>query len=109
MTYRQIQVEPAIGALGAEIGGVDLSSPLSPDIVRELRRAWLDHLVLFFRDQTLQPDDQTRFAEYFGELDVYPFVEPLPGEARARCRARAARIDPPRRSQRRERRSPVPP
>lgn len=78
MTYRDIEVEPLIGALGAEIGGIDLASPLAASTVSEIRRAWLEHGVLFFRDQTLAPDDQTRFAEYFGELDVYPFVEPLP-------------------------------
>ncbi|MEE9254900.1 MAG: TauD/TfdA family dioxygenase [Pseudomonadales bacterium] len=66
-----------IGALGAEIVGVDLSSSLGAAVVAEIRQAWLEHLVVFFRDQTLAPDDQTRFAECFGELDVYPFVQPL--------------------------------
>ena len=77
VAYQHIRVEPAIGALGAEIGGVDLSSRLAPAVVEEIRHAWLEHLVIFFRDQTLTPDDLTCLAQCFGELDVYPFVQPL--------------------------------
>lgn len=77
MAYQHIQVEPMIGALGAEIGGVDLASPLAASVVAEIRQAWVEHSVVFFRDQSLTPDAHTRFAECFGELDDYPFVEPL--------------------------------
>ena len=46
-----ITVEPIAGALGAEISGVDLASDLDDAVVAEIRRAWLEHLVVFFRDQ----------------------------------------------------------
>ena len=76
--YDQIQVEPCSGALGAEVGGVDLAK-LDDAAFDEIHEAWLEHQVLFFRDQQLTPSDQEAFASRFGELDVYPFIEPLPG------------------------------
>ena len=56
--------------VGAEVGGVDLSSVLSEESVRELRRLLLAHKVLFFRDQTMTEGDQIRFARSFGEIDI---------------------------------------
>ncbi len=55
-TYRSIDVTPIAGALGAEINGVDLAADLADDVVAEIRRAWLAHLVVFFRDQSLAPE-----------------------------------------------------
>jgi taurine dioxygenase len=70
-----ITVTPIAGALGAEIGGVDLARDLSDDTVAEIRRAWLDHLVVFFRDQPLPPADFLAFARRIGEPVEYPFVK----------------------------------
>jgi taurine dioxygenase len=65
------------GALGAEISGVDLSRPLSEATVAALRRAWLEHLVIFFRDQDLTPAQFLGFARRFGDPIEYPFVKGL--------------------------------
>ena len=78
MTYRHIDVRPIAGALGAEIHGVDLSQDLDDDVIAEIRAAWLDHLVVFFRDQDLTPAQQVALAERFGEPVEYPFVQGLP-------------------------------
>ncbi len=67
------------GALGAEIDGVDLARPLAKEQLAELRRLWLEHLVLFFRDQELSPDRFMAFAAQFGEPVEYPLVKGLPG------------------------------
>jgi taurine dioxygenase len=72
-----LRVEPVAGALGAEISGVDLSKPLSEDTVQALRRVWLEHLVVFFRDQDLSPAQFLTFARRFGEVIEYPFVKGL--------------------------------
>ena len=72
-----LSIEPVAGALGAEISGVDLSAPLSDDTVAALRRAWLEHLVIFFRDQPLTPAQFLAFARRFGEAIEYPFVKGL--------------------------------
>ena len=66
------------GALGAEIDGVDLSGPLSRGQVAELRRLWLDHLVIFFRKQELTERQFLSFAGQFGEPIEYPLVKGLP-------------------------------
>jgi taurine dioxygenase len=71
-------VEPIAGALGAEISGVDLARPLTDEAILAVRRAWLDHLVLFFRDQDLSPAQFLEFGRRFGEVIEYPFVKGLP-------------------------------
>jgi len=64
-----IQVKTLGNALGAEVGGVDLSRPLAADTLAEVRRAWLDHQVLRFRDQALSDAQLIAFSRQFGELD----------------------------------------
>lgn len=66
------------GALGAVVEGVDLRGELSDALVREIRAAWLEHLVIFFRDQPLAPAQFMRFARAIGEPVEYPFVKGLP-------------------------------
>jgi taurine dioxygenase len=70
---------PIAGALGAEIAGVDLASDLDDATVAEIRRAWLDHNVVFFRDQQLDPDRFLAFARRIGEPVEYPFVKGIDG------------------------------
>src|SRR5262245_61708192 len=77
--YQTITVTPIAGALGAEIGGVDLAGDLADETVAEIRRAWLDHLVVFFRDQELTPDRFLAFARRIGEPVEYPFVKGIDG------------------------------
>ncbi len=69
------RIRRATGVLGAYVEGVDLSAPLDDDTVAAIRRALLEHHVLFFRDQELDPEDQLAFGRRFGELDTHPFVD----------------------------------
>jgi taurine dioxygenase len=66
--YRTISVTPASPNVGAEIGDIDLTRPLGAETLAELRRAFTEHLVLFFRDQEIGFDDHARLAEYFGTI-----------------------------------------
>jgi taurine dioxygenase len=75
----KITITPIAGALGAEIGGVDLGRTLDADSVRTIRQALLDHLVIFFRDQTLTPDSYLAFAEAFGTPVEYPLIKGIEG------------------------------
>lgn len=75
----ELTIEPIAGALGAEIGGVDLSRPLDGEIVVSLRRALLDHLVIFFRDQDLTPESFMALARNFGQPVRYPLIEGIAG------------------------------
>ncbi len=76
--YRHIEVRPLAGALGAEIRGVDVARPLAPEVVAEIRRCWLDHLVIFLREQALTPQQLLALASAFGEPMAYPQLRGLP-------------------------------
>jgi taurine dioxygenase len=74
-----MEVRRLSGALGAEILGVDLASKLSAEAVAQIRRAFLEHLVIFFRDQDLTPAQFMAFARRMGEPVEYPFVKGIEG------------------------------
>ena len=75
MAKQSIDVRPIAGALGAEIFGCDLAGELDEASIATIRRAFLDHLVIFFRDQDLSPARLLAFARCFGEAIEYPFVK----------------------------------
>ena len=77
--YRHLEVVPSAGEIGAEIGGLDLATELPDEAVAEIRRAWLAHLVVFFRDQPLDPEQFLAFARRIGEPVEYPFVAGIEG------------------------------
>ncbi|MBV8936006.1 MAG: TauD/TfdA family dioxygenase [Alphaproteobacteria bacterium] len=79
MANHSLQIRRVAGALGAEIGGVDLAEDLDERTVAEIRRAWLDHLVIFFRAQSLAPQQFLAFARRFGEVIEYPFIKGIDG------------------------------
>ena len=72
-------MQPLSGALGAEIHGVNLSSAVSDEVFAEIHRAYLNHLVIFFRDQDLGPVALKAFAARFGPLDVHSILKPIDG------------------------------
>jgi taurine dioxygenase len=76
--FRHIEVRPIAGALGAEICGVDVSRPLAPGVIGEIRDAWLAYLVIFFRKQPLTPPALLELARAFGEPMEYPQLKGLP-------------------------------
>src|SRR3954468_5169895 len=55
-------------ALGAEIRGVDASTPVSDGEFQRILGAWHEHLVILLRGQHLDEDQQVAFARRFGEL-----------------------------------------
>lgn len=69
--YRHIAVQPISPAIGAEIEGVDLTRDLNDATFGEVRRAFLEHQVLVFRDQALSAEDHKRFGRRFGKLHVH--------------------------------------
>ncbi|MGI9384102.1 MAG: TauD/TfdA dioxygenase family protein [Methyloligellaceae bacterium] len=79
MTYEAIEVVPLTGAMGAEVRGVDLSETLSNQVKSEIHQAFLDHLMIFFRGQTLEPEGHVEIARQFGKPAIYPFLKGLDG------------------------------
>ncbi|MBT3533428.1 MAG: taurine dioxygenase [Rhodospirillaceae bacterium] len=72
-----MQINAVTGGIGAEISGVDIAEELSGETIAAIRQALLDHLVVFFRDQDITPEQQIAFVKHFGEPDIYPFVKGL--------------------------------
>ncbi len=74
-----ITVKRVAGALGAEISGVDLARELDGPTFDAIHRAFVDHEVIFFRDQTLTPEQHKAFGRRFGSLNVHPYVKGMEG------------------------------
>ena len=72
MQYRHIEVEPLTPGIGAPVHGVDLGKPLSDAVFEEVHAAWMDHLVLFMRDQHMTPAQHLAFGRRFGDLHIHP-------------------------------------
>lgn len=75
-----LNIRRVAGALGAEISGVDLAGPLSDETIADIRRALVEHQVIFFRDQALSPAQQVAFGARFGPLNIHPYVAGMDGQ-----------------------------
>ncbi len=73
-TNRRIAVKPIAGALGAEISGVDLRD-VDDATFDDIHEAWLEHQVVFFRDQDITLEQQIAFSKRFGEIHHHPFIK----------------------------------
>lgn len=74
-----LDVRPLTTKIGAEIGGVEVSRPLGPEVVDGIRAALLRWRVVFFRDQGMDHAAHVRFARRFGELTfAHPYDEHPP-------------------------------
>jgi taurine dioxygenase len=73
-----LDVRPLAGALGAEVHGVNLGTLGGVDL-DAVRRAFLDHQVLVFRDQDLTPEAYIRAASAFGQPVPYPYAKGIDG------------------------------
>jgi len=77
-----IRVEKLAHALGAEVSGADLSRPLPAPAFAEIRRAWLDHLVIRFRGQTLSDPGVRRLMHRTQIKDGHAALQPGRGSPR---------------------------
>ncbi len=66
--------------IGAELSGVDLTSDLPDEIIRDIRRALGEYKVIFFRRQPLTAAQHVAFARRFGELEIHPFIPSNTGQ-----------------------------
>ncbi len=80
MRNTPIEVRRIAGATGAEIHGVQIADDLPDATIAAIREAWLEHCVVFFRDQKDLPNDRfLAFAKRFGETVPYPFLKGVEG------------------------------
>jgi taurine dioxygenase len=80
LEYGHLHVQPIAPHIGAEVRGVDLSQPLSPEQLQDIRDAWADWMVLVFRDQRLDREAHKRFGRNFGRLHVHPMHHGRPDQ-----------------------------
>ncbi|MGI9383897.1 MAG: TauD/TfdA dioxygenase family protein [Methyloligellaceae bacterium] len=66
-----IEVKRLTGPLGAEICGAELSDTASNEAFATIHQAFLDHSVLVFRNQRLEPDELVGFSRKFGPLEQH--------------------------------------
>ena len=64
-------VTPCSPHIGAESGDIDLTKPLDEDVRRAVYAAFVEHGVIFFRDQDLGFEDMMRVAGYFGHVHIH--------------------------------------
>jgi taurine dioxygenase len=72
MAFETITVRKFNPSIGAEIEGVDLTKPVPAEQLKEIRRAWMENLVIVFRDQPMTTDQHLAFGRQFGELHIHP-------------------------------------
>ena len=75
----KLGITPVTPMLGAEVSGVDLGAPLDEEIFAALHGALLEHQVLFFRDQHLDPASHVAFGKRFGVLQTHPVAPHIDG------------------------------
>jgi taurine dioxygenase len=71
----QISIKRLTGAIGAEVKGVNLNHTLGDKTFETIHQAFLDHCMLVFRGQFLDPAAQTVFSHRWGEVLHAPYLK----------------------------------
>ena len=75
----KINIKPTAGNVGVEIDGVDLSKKVPGSVFNEIRSAFIENGLIFFRDQNLAPEEHIRFAEQWGKININRFFTKVDG------------------------------
>ncbi|NNL84044.1 MAG: taurine dioxygenase [Myxococcales bacterium] len=78
-SYQRIEVRPRTRAIGADVSGVDLSGPPDDESFQELKAALHEHLVLFFHNQHISPEQHLHLARRLGRTEVHEYFPSLDG------------------------------
>lgn len=70
----KLSFRPLSSALGMEVLGLDLREPQPPEVIKELRDAWHEHVILLFRGQDLTHAQHVAFSRQFGPLDDHDAI-----------------------------------
>jgi taurine dioxygenase len=63
-----LDIQRNTGAIGAEIGGLDLSHALEREVSSQIEEALYEHKVIFIRGQSLSPEQQIAFSAGLGSV-----------------------------------------
>ena len=78
-SYSSVDVKPLSSSIGAEIHGIDLNKVISEEQFIEVRSAFGQYGVIFFRDQNLSPEKEIAFAENWGKININRFFTNVDG------------------------------
>ena len=67
-------ISPSIGTI---IHNLDVSQPMTNEILKKLRSIWLERQVIIIREQRLTSEQYLGFAKQLGTPDLYPFLKGL--------------------------------
>src|SRR5690554_3705698 len=70
-------VEKTGSALGVVVEGIDLRQPVNQQQFLQLQKAWNEHHILIFKNQTLTDEQLFNFATYFGDVFHPPADVPV--------------------------------
>jgi hypothetical protein len=85
MAGNDFEVRRLSGSIGAEILRIDLASEPGDNAIGEIRQVWLEHNVIFFRDQDLPPAKFLAFATPHARLRPDPSEPKCSLSATCRC------------------------
>jgi alpha-ketoglutarate-dependent taurine dioxygenase len=66
------EIIPSSSSIGAEVRGLDLSTPPSEQAILRLNDAWIRFKVLILIDQKINDEQQIEFTRRFGVLEEFP-------------------------------------
>ncbi|WHS99088.1 MAG: taurine dioxygenase [Pantoea stewartii] len=75
----KLAITPLGPFIGAQVGNLDVSRPLSDAQFEQLYHALLRYQVLFLRDQAITPEQHRALAIRFGDLHIHPVYPHAPG------------------------------
>ena len=78
MAYESVKVRKVTGGCGVEVTGVDLRT-MSNRQWDEVQRAFVENGVVFFREQSLTPEEHVAFARRWGQIDINRFFTAVKG------------------------------
>lgn len=67
----QLDLRPLNSSFGAEVAGIDLSTPLDSQTFERIEKAFDQHSLLLFRGQTLNENDHVALSRRFGTLQSH--------------------------------------
>ena len=73
-----LQLRPVAPTLGAEVRGLDVRR-LDEVSFAAVQRAFVEHRLLVFKDQSVSPEELMGFGERWGELHVHPLTPHIDG------------------------------
>jgi taurine dioxygenase len=71
----KLSITPVGAFAGALIDGINLARPLEAGTAKQVRKALAEHGVIFFRNQTLTPEQHLAFARIFGPITTITVID----------------------------------